>query len=310
MGGIAVTGSVAFDTIMDFPGRFADHILPDQTHVLNVSFLVGAMQRRRGGTAANIAYSLALLGDRPRLCAAVGSDFGDFESALVAAGVDTSAVLHCDDVATGAAFITTDRDNNQITAFYPGAMARSAAIDVGAVAGADTVVVSPDAPDAMAVHIEQTLARGHRLVFAPAQQLPALSDETLRRGLDGAWMVIGNDYEIELIRSRTGRSLDDLAPAVIAVTHGAAGSQLITAEGSWDIPAAPIGTLVDPTGAGDAYIAGLLAGMRSGRPPEVAGRMGALCAAYVVECSGTQEHSFSITDFSARYASSFGDSLA
>src|ERR1019366_1698935 len=152
MGRIAVTGSVAFDTIMVFPGRFGDHILPDKTHLINVSFLVNQLEKRRGGTAANIAYTLALLGERPLLCAAVGNDFTQYGAALSRSGVDTSAVLGCDDVATASCFITTDLDDNQITAFYPGAMARGGDVDLRVLDNVEYVVVAPDAPDGMAVH--------------------------------------------------------------------------------------------------------------------------------------------------------------
>jgi len=309
MGRIAVTGSVAFDTIMVFPGRFSEHILPEMTHVINVSFLVESLERRRGGTAANIAYTLALLGETPLLCAAVGDDFGDYGEALRAAGVDVDAALLCDDVPTAAAYITTDLADNQITAFHPGAMARAAAIDLASYADVDTVVISPDAPDAMDVHTRQAVARQARLVFAPAQQLPALSDETLLAGLDAAWLVAGNDYELELVRSRTGRDVDQLRAggAIVALTLGADGSLVHTPDGVETIPVAPVDDVVDPTGAGDAYVAGLLAGLRRKLPARVAGRMAALAAAYAVEQSGPQSHQYTVAEFAIRYGKAFGE---
>ncbi len=158
MGSIAVTGSVAFDTIMVFGGRFADHILADQAHILNVSFLIDRLDRRRGGTAANIAYTMALLGERPLLCAAVGNDFAEYGAALSAVGVDTSRALLCDDVTTATAFITTDLDDNQITAFFPGAMARAAGVNLESLSGVEHVVVTPDAPDGMALHVDRPAA--------------------------------------------------------------------------------------------------------------------------------------------------------
>jgi adenosine kinase len=308
---IAVTGSVAYDTIMLFPGRFSEHILPEKTHLINVSFLVERLDRRRGGTASNIAYTLALLGEHPLLCAAVGADFDADAQVLAAAGVDVSATLRCEDVPTASGFITTDMDDNQITAFHPGAMSRAAAIDLRIHAGVvDCVVVAPDSPDAMAVHVEQAVTMGSRLVFAPAQQLPSLSDATLTAGLHAAWLIVGNDYELELVRARTGLGVDDLRRrgAMVALTRGAQGSELHSDEGMVAIPAAPA-TLVDPTGAGDAYIAGLLAGIRRGLEPPVAGRVAALAAAYVVESSGTQEHRFTLDEFAARYERSFGAAL-
>jgi adenosine kinase len=309
MGRIAVTGSVAYDTIMVFPGRFGDHILPDKTHLINVSFLVESLERRRGGTAANVAYTLALLGERPLLCAAVGEDFRGYGEVLRAAGVDVDVALHCDGVSTAAAYITTDLADNQITAFHPGAMSRAAAIDISNLSDIDTVVIVPDAPDAMAAHVDQAVELGARLVFAPAQQLPALSDKTLERGLDAAWLVAGNDYELELVRSRTGRTVDDMrkAGAIVALTLGGEGSLVHTGDGVERIPIAPVDSVVDPTGAGDAYVAGLLAGLRRGLEARVAGRMGALAASYVVERSGPQTHDYSRAEFARRYRQAFGE---
>jgi adenosine kinase len=311
MGTIAVTGSVAYDTIMVFGGRFADHILPDQAHILNVSFLVEHLERRRGGTAANIAYNLALLGERPILCAAVGNDFAEYGAALHEMGVDTSRVLLCDDVSTATAFITTDLDDNQITAFFPGAMARAAGVDLSSLSGVEHVIVAPDAPDSMDLHVKQATAIGARLVFAPAQQLSSLSDETLIAGLDAAWLVVGNDYELEVIHRRTGRSVESLAGAgaVVARTRGGQGSELHVGGVVHPIGAAAAAKVVDPTGAGDAYIAGVLTGLRAGRVPEVAGRIGALAAAYVIEQQGPQTHRYTREGFAARYAAEFGDSL-
>lgn len=307
MGRIAVTGSVAFDTIMLFPGRFGDHILPDKTHLINVSFLVNRLERRRGGTAANIAYTLALLGEHPLLCAAVGSDFTEYGAALSRVGVDTSAALGCDDVPTASCFITTDQADNQITAFFPGAMARAADIDLRSMDAVEHVVVAPDSPEGMAAHIVQAREMGARLVFAPAQQIPAIPDETLHAGLDAAWLVVGNDYELELVRNRTGIDVETQARrCMVAVTRGARGSELHADGAVIPIPAVPARRVVDPTGAGDAYIAGLLAGLRRGLDPAGAGRMGALAATYVVEENGPQAHHFSRAAFAARYAESFG----
>jgi len=309
---VAVTGSVAFDTIMVFPGRFGEHILPDKTHLINVSFLVDRLEKRRGGTAANIAYTLALHGESPLLCAAVGSDFGSYDDALRDAGVDTSAALRCDDVLCAGAFITTDLDDNQITAFFPGAMGRGGQVDLGAVASrADTVVVSPDAPDGMERHVAQARELGARLVFVPAQQIPSLSDAALRAGLDAAWLVVGNDYELELIRSRTGVSADDLRRrgALVALTRGGEGSELHGPDGVVRVPVAPPRAVVDPTGAGDAYAAGLLAALRRGLPLDAAGRVAALSATYAVEQQGPQSHAFTPASFAERYAEAFGAAL-
>lgn len=307
MGRIAVTGSVAFDTIMVFPGRFGDHILPEKTHLINVSFLVNRLERRRGGTAANIAYTLALLGERPLLCAAVGSDFTEYGASLSRTGVDTSAALGCDDVPTASCFITTDLADNQITAFFPGAMARAADIDLRTLEDVEHVVVAPDSPDGMTAHIAQARQMGARLVFAPAQQIPSISDETLVAGLDAAWLVVGNDYELELVRNRTGRDIAELARhSIVALTQGAGGSQLHVGGEVVMVAATAPRRVVDPTGAGDAYIAGLLTGLRRGLEPAQAGRMGSLAATYAVEQQGPQAHRFTPAEFVARYGEVFG----
>ena len=311
MGSIAVTGSVAYDTIMVFEGRFADHILSDQAHILNVSFLIDRLDKRRGGTAANIAYNLALLGERPLLCAAVGNDFAEYGAALSKVGVDTSRALLSDDIGTATAFITTDLDDNQITAFFPGAMGRAAGVNLEALTGVEHVVVAPDAPDGMALHVEQATRMGARLVFAPAQQLSSLTDQALTAGLEAAWMVVGNDYELEVIHRRTGRDVAALVGggAIVARTRGAQGSELHIDGAVHDVPVAGAAHVVDPTGAGDAYIAGLLAGLRAGRAPQVAGRMGALAATYVIEQQGPQSHHYTREEFASRYREAFGEAL-
>ncbi|MHB8717855.1 MAG: carbohydrate kinase family protein [Candidatus Dormibacteria bacterium] len=310
MGRIAVTGSVAFDTIMVFPGRFADHVIPGQAHILNVSFLVERLERRRGGTAANIAYTLALLGERPLLCAAVGSDFAEYGRAISAVGVDTSSVLLCDDIVCATGFITTDADDNQITAFHPGAMARAAGVDLTVLGDVDHVLVTPDAPEAMTLHIAQAQQMGARLVFAPAQQLTTLDDATIVAGLDAAWLVIGNDYELESIRQRTGRAAADIASrALVYVTHGAQGSEVYAGGEVTEIAAVPPARFSDPTGGGDAYVAGVLAALRGGRSPEVAARTGALAATYAIEQLGTQSHSFTAAEFARRYQEAWQEPL-
>ncbi len=219
---------------MVFGGRFGDHILPEKTRELNVAFLIDRLEQRRGGTATNIAFSMALLGERPLLCAAAGAaDFGDYAAALEAEGVDISGVLHCEGIGTATAFITTDADGNQITAFYPGAMTRAAGVDLSGLRDVSEVVVGADDAAAMALHIEQADALGARLVFAPAQQIPAMPDDVLRRGLEQAWLVSGNDYELEMIRERTGLSIGDLSRGrMVAVTRGSAGSEIHTPDGT------------------------------------------------------------------------------
>jgi adenosine kinase len=296
---------------MLFPGRFREHILPERTHMLNVSFQVQELQQRRGGTAANICYTMALLGEHPLLCAGVGrADFGAYSRALEGVGVDTSAALRCDDIGTATCYITTDLDDNQITAFFPGAMSRASAVDLTTLPDVSDVVVAADDPEAMARHIADTAALGARLTFAPAQQIPSMTDEVLRAGIDAAALVVGNDYEIEMISKRTGIALDGArGRSTFAVTHGSAGSQLYTSDGVIAIPPAPVRDVVDPTGAGDAYLAGLLTGVRAGCSLHIAGRLGSLVAAYVVEARGPQGHTFTIEDLRERYRQAFAEDL-
>ena len=309
VGRIAVTGSVAYDTIMVFPGHFRDHILPDRTHLLNVSFQVEQLERRRGGTAANISYNLALLGEHPLLCGAVGAaDFEEYATFLEAAGVDTGHALRSDDVGTATCYITTDIDDNQITAFFSGAMARARNLDLSALSDVSDVVVAADDPEGMARHIDECSALGARLTFAPAQQIPSMDDAVLRAGLAAAWVVVGNDYELEMIRQRTGVDVDELRThATVAVTHGASGSDLYTADGAVRVPAVPAARVVDPTGAGDAYIAGLLAGLRRKASLEVAARLATTVASFVVEEQGPQGHAFRAAQVAERYSAAFGD---
>ncbi len=311
MGSIAVTGSVAYDTIMVFAGRFADHIISDQTHILNVSFLVDRIETRRGGTGANIAYNLALLGDRPLLCAAVGNDFDEYGAALRMAGVDTSPTLVCPEVRSATAFITTDSGDNQITAFYPGAMSRAGEVDLDRMTDLEHVVVAPDAASAMRRHVEQAVRAGARLVFAPAQQLGNLDDDTLVQGLDAAWLVVGNDYEFEVIHRRTGRDVQTLAASgvMVARTRGGEGSELRSGAEVHLVPVAAADSVTDPTGAGDAYLAGLLHGLREGRSLPEAGRIAALAATYVIEQPGPQTHHHIPAEFALRYRSAFGEPL-
>lgn len=310
MGRIAVTGSVAYDNIMVFPGRFREHILADKAHVLNVSFLVNSQERRRGGTAANIAYTLALLGEKPLLCAAVGTDFSDDAAELREMGVDVSTTKVFSDINTATCYITTDLEDNQITAFYPGAMGRAAEVDLSSLSDIDTVVVTPDDPAAMEAHIAQAAKIGAQLVFAPAQQIPSLSDGALNAGLENAYLIVGNDYELEMIHERTGQSLGDLSErCMVAVTLGAAGSQIHTPQEMHTIPAVAPEAVVDPTGAGDAYIAGLLAGLRRGAVLDEAGRMASLAATFAVENRGPQAHNYAPEQFAARFEAAFGSSV-
>jgi adenosine kinase len=307
---VVISGSVAFDHIMVFPGHFEDHILPDKIHILNVSFLVDSLDRMRGGVAGNIAYSLGLLRQPVRIVATVGTDFDTYRNELAALGVDTSGVIVVDDELTASAFITTDRADNQITGFYPGAMARAGDYPiVDSLDGVRLAIVSPTAPDAMRRHVRELAESGTKYMFDPGQQIIALPPTSLREGIEDAEILIGNDYEFAMISEKTGLSRDDLIAAcpVVAVTYGELGSHIYVDGHRHEIPAVSPRQVVDPTGAGDGYRAGLVAAMLAGLPWEVAGRVGSLAATFVVEVKGTQSHNYSFTEFTNRFDIEFPD---
>lgn len=305
-----VSGSLAFDHIMVFPGHFEDHILPDKIHVLNVSFLVRSLERLRGGVAGNIAYSLALLNQPVRVAATVGSDFAEYRAVLEATGVDTSGIVVVDDELTASAFITTDRSDNQITGFYPGAMSASADLGLAPyLEGIDLGIISPTAPDAMRRHAQEFRDAGIGYVFDPGQQIISLSAQALTDGIEGASMLVGNDYEFAMIGEKTGIGRDDLLASceTVIVTYGDLGSHVHIGGEMYEIPAAQPSSVVDPTGAGDAYRAGFLAARRAGLTPDVAGRTGSVAAAFVVEMKGTQGHQFTMQQFIERFDVEFPD---
>jgi adenosine kinase len=310
---IVVTGSLAYDYIMNFPGYFKDHILPDKVHMLTVSFLVDSMRRMRGGVAGNIAYTLALLGERPLVVATAGQDFGEYSAWMQSQGIDASGIKLIDDEFTASCFINTDRSNNQIVAFYTGAMAHSkhlSLVDLGLGAG-DLVVISPTDPEAMARYAEECRTHGIPFLFDPGKQTPRLDGEQILAGLTGASVLVGNDYEFAMMAQKTGKSEAELIAAapLTVITRGEQGSTLYTSQTNGQglhIPVAPIGDVVDPTGAGDAYLAGLVFGLARQFPLPVTGRVAALAAAYTIEQRGCQEHSYTPAEFAERYAAVFG----
>jgi adenosine kinase len=311
---IAVTGSVAFDHIMNFPGRFKDHILPDKLHILSVSFLVQGLQRLRGGCAANVAYALGLHGLRPRLVAAVGSDFGDYARWLEERGVDLSGTQVHEDLLTASCFITTDQDNNQITGFYPGAMGRAEAAKIGGLPGGKPAlaIVSPNDPGAMKAYPEECRRLGVPFLYDPGQQVIALSGDDLREGLAQARALVVNDYELAMVQQKTGLDLPGLLERceAVVVTLGEHGSRVHLRGGEQvEVPIAPVGAAVDPTGAGDAYRGGLIRGLVAGADWETCGRLGALTASYCVESKGTSSYAFDRAAFAARFAEAFGRAL-
>ncbi len=311
---IVVTGSLAYDYIMNFPGYFRDHILPDKVHMLTVSFLVDSMRRMRGGVAGNIAYTLAMLGTRPLVVASAGQDFGEYRAWMERNGIDASGIRDIADEFTASCFINTDQSNNQIVAFYTGAMAQSkhlSLLDVGLTPD-DFVIISPTDPEAMARYADECRTIGVPFLFDPGKQTPRLEAEQILNGLLGASVLVGNDYEFAMMAQKTGRTEDELIRSVplTVVTRGEEGSIIYSAENDYapvQVPIAPIRDVVDPTGAGDAYLGGLVYGLTQRLPLETAGRIAALAAAYAIEERGCQEHHFTREQFDARYAEAFGN---
>lgn len=310
---IAVTGSMAYDYIMSFPGRFADHILPDQIEILSVSFLVDSMRRERGGCGGNIAYNLALLGQPTLLMATVGQDAPEYVAWLRDQGVNTSGVLQLPDEFTASFFVSTDQDNNQIASFYTGAMAKASRLSFkdNNPEAIEIAIISPNDPVAMVRYARECQELGIPYIYDPSQQIPRLSPSELVEGIEGAKVLILNDYEFGMIKKQTGLSAGEIQELVeiVVITRGERGSVVRTCQGTWDIPIAPPRRIADPTGVGDAYRAGFITGMCRELPWDVVGQMGSLAAAYVLEEHGTQRHRYSLDSFRQRYRETFGHVL-
>ena len=307
---ILVTGSIAYDYLMRFPGHFADHFIGDQLHQVSLSFLVDEMTKHWGGVAANIAFNMALLGLRPKLVGTVGRDFPDYREWLERAGVDTSTVRQIDDVFTSSFFVNTDLDNNQIASFYGGAMAYAKNYSLADVYDGipGLVVISPNDPQAMQNIAKECRERSIRFIYDPSQQVPRLSGEELYRDMQGAYAMVVNAYEAEVICKKTEQSLEDLRRTIeiLIVTHGGRGSHIYVNGETIEVPV--FATAVkDPTGGGDAFRAGLIRGMVAGWPLQLAGEVGALCATYTLEHVGTQNHRYTLPEFVARFRTQFND---
>lgn len=305
---VILSASIAYDYIMSFPGSFEDHILPDKTHVLSVSFLVDRLRRQRGGVAGNVAYNLALLGAHPTLVGAVGSDFGPYLDDFAQRSIDLSRVVTIPEELTASAFMMTDRQDNQIAAFYPGASNHSGEISVADLAAYATYgLVGAAAPEAMRRHAAEIAAAPCRLIYDPSQQVVALPAEDLVAGFHQAWAVVGNDYEYAMIEQKTGLTVRDIEQLVdlLVITYGEEGSEFRQNGRSTRIPAALTDKVTDPTGAGDAYRAGLIKGLLLDLDNEITGRIASLIATYAVEQVGTQEHSFTPKQFVERFNSQF-----
>jgi adenosine kinase len=307
---IIITGSIAYDHIMDFQGYFKDHILPEKIHILNVSFLVDSLRKMRGGCATNIAYSLSLLQERSSVLGTVGYDFAEYREVMESVGVDTSLVKVIPDKLTASCFITTDKSGSQITGFYPGAMAHASETyfrDTNT-SEIEIALIAPDDPKAMVDHVREAQALKIPYIYDIGWQVIAFEGDALLEGITGAKLVIGNDYELEILRDKTGLTPEKMLEVaeIVVITRGSEGSTLIGRDGRAEVPIVPAKQLLDPTGAGDAYRGGLLKGLVRGYSLDQMGRVAALAATYCVEAYGTQGQSFTPEEFEARYTEFFG----
>ncbi len=307
-----ICGSLAYDNIMVFEDHFKNHILPDKIHILNVSFLVPDMRKEFGGCAGNIAYNLKLLGGDGLIMATAGQDFTEYAEWMDKHGIDRSAIKVLDNTLTAQAFITTDLDDNQITAFHPGAMNFSHQSKVTDVNGVSLGIVAPDGRDGMVEHAAQFAEAGIPFIFDPGQGMPMFDGEDLKRFIEQASYITVNDYEWQLMKDRTGWDYDEVKSRVDAliVTRGGEGSSIFTGDGEVQIPAARPAGIKDPTGCGDAYRAGLLYGLQNSLDWETTGRIASLMGAVKIEKAGTQNHSFTMDEFKERYKKDFGMDLA
>jgi adenosine kinase len=305
---IVVTGSIAYDYLMSFPGSFSEHLLPDHLKRVSLSFLVDSMDKRRGGCAPNIAYTLALLGERPAIMGAAGQDFGEYRAWLEGVGVDTSLIKEVRDKFTASFFCSTDRHNNQIASFYTGAMASSAELSFRDAGACDLAIISPNDPAAMGKYAEECRTLGIPFIYDPGQQCARSSGEELRAGLLGSKILICNDYEFELIRQKTGmHEADVLATSeALVITRGEKGSSILLKDGRIDVPAVPPERQADPTGVGDAFRGGFMKGLALGADYETCGRLGSVAATYALEHLGGQSHAYTWEGFLARYVDHFG----
>ncbi len=305
---IIVTGSIAFDYLMSFPGKFTEHFLPEHMERVSLSFLVDSMDKRRGGCAPNIAYTLALLGERPTIMATAGEDFTEYREWLEAAGVDTSEVRQVDGKFCASFFCSTDSANNQIASFYTGAMADAGQLSFRSIGDCRLAIIAPNDPGAMIQYAQECRTLKIPYIFDPGQQCARMSGGELADGARGARVVIVNDYELELLKQKTGLSESDLIAQseALIVTRGEHGSSVLTARGRTDVAAVKPYRIVDPTGVGDAFRGGLMKGIALGLPYAAAARIGSVAATYALEHLGGLSHAYSWDEFIARYEEHFG----
>jgi adenosine kinase len=308
---IVLTGSIAFDYLMKFPGYFQDHILPDNLECLSLSFLVESMVRQPGGIAPNIAYTLALMGERPRLLATAGEDFVEYRDALERSGVDTSGIRLIKGEFTASFFANTDLANAQIASFYPGAMAAAGDLSLNDLKGnrPELVLISPNDPRAMVRYVSECKQLGIPYIYDPSQQIPRLTDDEIKEGLEGALALFVNKYEFRMIQKRTGLSPWEIKALTqfSVVTLGEEGSVIYQGERELRIPVVTPNQIIDPTGVGDAFRGGFLAGYARGWDLEICAQMGAVAAAFCLEQEGPQGHSFTPSELVARFREHFDD---
>lgn len=308
---ILVTGSIAYDYLMRFPGKFSDYLIDGQMHQVSLSFLVDEMTKHWGGTAANIAYTMALMGMKPKLVGTVGRDFPDYRTWLEGVGVDCSTVRQIDEVFTASFFCNTDNVNNQIASFYTGAMAYARNYKLSDVyaSNPDLVLITPNDPLAMSQIAQECRDRGIKFVYDPSQQVARLGGEELAKDMQGAYVMIANAYESQVISQKTGKSLADLRQMVevLVITHGPRGCVVYRGDEEVQVEAFPTDVMKDPTGGGDAFRAGFVYGLLSGYSLELSAQMGSLSATYAIEHVGTQSHHFTPAEFVARFRTQYDD---
>lgn len=310
---ILISGSLAYDYIMDFPDSFKNHLMADQLHILSVSFVVNKLKKNFGGTAGNIAYTAKLLGAEPTVLGTLGADGADYEAHFKKYGIADAGIVRHDDINTASAHIVTDKDDNQITAFYPGPLERSADIAVADISEKpELAIIAATHKNAMIAHAKQCSEAGIPIVLDPGQQITALDPRELSLLVGYARVIIANDYEMKLLQDKTEWTNEEQLlehAELIILTLGERGSRIINKDGAIDIAPCPPQSVDDPTGAGDAYRAGFFTAYTKGLPLPVCGKMGSVAATYAIENYGTQNHSFTVAEFENRYEKTYGEKL-
>ncbi|MFZ2887145.1 MAG: carbohydrate kinase family protein [Minisyncoccia bacterium] len=308
MSKILISGSLAYDHIMDFPDLFRNHFMPEKLHNINVSFVVPDHKEHFGGCSTNIAYSLALLGESPSIIATAGKDFERYETYLKSLNIDTTTIHREPSLDTSFAYMMTDRGDNQIAAFHPGAGGKGYG-DQLPFDGAKLAIVAPGCLEDMHAFPELYRARKIPFFFDPGQMIPALSESDMQNGINGAEVVFGNDYELAMITQKTGWQEGDILQhaKTLIITLGAEGSRVITPNNEIRVKAVPSEKVLDPTGAGDAFRAGYAKGFLGGLPPETCAKLGSVAAVFAVEVVGTQEHKYTIEEFKKRYQDAYNE---